>query len=202
MERIAQIISVLFHPLLIPTYAFLILFSQKAYYSLLIPYESKLRLVVLVFIITFVFPSLIVVFFISRKWISSFQMEDKNERIYPYIVTGIFFSLAYYLLKDIQISPIYHFFALGSAILVFVAFLINFLWKISIHMIAMGGITGMILGMSLMNLFNSSLILYGLIFCSGLVGFARLQLRAHSHAQVYAGYLLGLSGMLLLALFF
>lgn len=200
--KIAKVISYLFHPLLIPTYAFITLFSVNAYFSLIIPYPSKLRILLLIFIITFVFPLLIILFFRSRKMISSLQMSDRHDRIYPYIITGIFFSLAFYLIQGIQISPIFKYFALGSAILLFVAFLINFLWKISIHMIAIGGFTGMILGLSWIYLINNVLILYGCILVSGLVGFARLKLETHTNAQVYAGYFLGVFGMILLALYF
>lgn len=200
--KLAKVISYLFHPLLIPTYAFFILFSVNAYFSLIIPYPSKVRILLLIFIITFVFPVLTILFFRSRKMISSLQMSDRKERIYPFIITGVFFSLAFYFINGIQISPLYKYFALGSAILLIVAFLINFLWKISIHMIAIGGFTGMILGLSLFSIINNILLLYGCIFISGLIGFARLKLDAHTNAQIYAGYFLGVSGMLLLALYF
>lgn len=200
--KLAHAISIIFHPLLIPTYAFLILFSINAYFSLLIPYPSKLRILSLIFIITFVFPTLVILFFKSRNIISSLQMKNREERVYPYIVAGIFFSLAFYLIRIIQISPIFQYFCLGSAILLFIAFLINFLWKISIHMIAIGGLTGMILGLSFMSIINNILLIYGCFFVSGLIGFARLRLNAHSNAQIYAGYFLGLFGMVLLALYF
>lgn len=69
-------------------------------------------------------------------------------------------------------------------------------------MIAIGGLSGMILGLSLLSIINNSLLIYGCLFVSGLIGFARLRLNAHTNAQVYAGYLLGLFGMGLLALYF
>ena len=200
--KLAHAISIIFHPLLIPTYAFLTLFSVNAYFSLLIPDPSKLRILSLIFIITFVFPTLIILFFKSLNIISSLRMESREERVYPYIVAGIFFTLAFYIIRLIQISPIFQYFCLGSAILLFLAFLINFLWKISIHMIAIGGFTGMILGLSLMSIINNTLLIYGCFLVSGFIGFARLRLNAHSNAQVYAGYLLGLFGMILLALYF
>ena len=123
--KIATAISYLFHPLLIPTYAFISLFSLNAYFSLIIPFSSKLRIVLLIFMITFVFPLLIILFFRSRNMISSLQMSDRHDRTYPYVITGIFFSLAYYLIQGIQISPVFKYFAMGSVILLFVAFLIK-----------------------------------------------------------------------------
>ncbi len=200
--KIAKIISYLFHPLLIPTYAFVLLFSIKAYFSLIIPTEGKLRILLLIFIVTFVFPVMVILFFKSRNMIKSLYQLSRQERKFPYITTIIFYFFAYYLLKNVQISPIFHFFTFGATVLSMTAFVINFFWKISIHMIAIGGVIGMLIGLSFTGILGSPFWIYVAVFVAGLIGFARLQLKAHSQLQVYAGFFLGVFGMIYLALYF
>jgi len=40
------------------------------------------------------------------------------------------------------------------------------------------------------------------VFIAGIIGFARLQLNANTHAQVYSGFILGVLGMIYLSLYF
>jgi hypothetical protein len=200
--KIAKFISYLFHPLLMPTYAFLILFNIKAYFSLVIPYEGKVRIALLIFIVTFVFPTMVILFFRSRNMIKSLYQLSRQERKFPYITTIIFYIFAYYLLKNVQISPIFHYFIFGATTISMLAFGINFFWKISIHMIAIGGLIGMLLGLSFTGIISEPTFVILSIFLAGLIGFARLQLKAHTPAQVYSGFLLGIFGMIYLALYF
>jgi hypothetical protein len=135
-----------------------------------------------------------------KGMIKSIQLETRDERVFPLIITIIFFFVAYYMLRHIEVLELFHFFLIGSTLLVIIALLINFLTKISIHMIGVGGITGTLIGLSLrMNadlvvLINISLIL------SGLTGYARLKLKAHNQSQIYSGFLCGLLIMLIIFL--
>jgi hypothetical protein len=135
-----------------------------------------------------------------KGMIKSIQLETREERVFPLIITIIFFFVAYYMLRHIEVLELFHFFLIGSTLLVIIALLINFLTKISIHMIGVGGITGTLIGLSLrMNadlvvLINISLIL------SGLTGYARLKLKAHNQSQIYSGFLCGLLIMLIIFL--
>ena len=200
--KFAKIISYFFHPLIMPTYAFIVLFNLKAYFSLVIPYEGKMRIVLLIFIVTFVFPTMVILFFRSRNMIKSLYQLSRQERKFPYVTTIVFYVFAYYLLKNVQISPIFHYFIFGATVISILAFLINFFWKISIHMIAIGGLIGMLLGLSFTGIIGEPIFLILSIFMSGFIGFARLQLKAHTPAQVYSGFLLGVFGMIYLALYF
>lgn len=201
-NKVAKIISFLFHPLLMPTYSFVLLFSINAYFSMIIPIEAKWRLLLFVFILTFVFPLISIVFLYNRKMISSLYMKERKERTLPFFITTIFYFTVFYLLKGLNLSPIFQYYALGASLLVVAALVINFFWKISIHMIGIGGLLGMLIGLSIMGIINNILALFGGILIAGFIGFARLQLKNHTQAQVYGGLLLGLFGMLYLARFF
>ncbi|MBU1014561.1 MAG: hypothetical protein KKG99_16300 [Bacteroidetes bacterium] len=201
-SKIAKIISYLFHPLLMPTYAFLALFSIKAYFSLIIPIEGKIRILLLIFIVTFVFPVMVILFFRSTNVIKSLYQLSRYERKLPYVTTIAFYLMAYYLLKNVQISPIFHYFTFGATVLSMALFVINFFWKISAHMIAIGGISGMLLGLTFTGIVGNPYLVVISVFIAGIIGFARLQLKANTHAQVYSGFILGVLGMIYLSLYF
>lgn len=185
-----------------PTYAFLALFNIKAYFSLIIPMEGKIRILLLIFIVTFIFPVMVILFFRSTNVIRSLYQLSRQERKFPYITTIAFYLMAYYLLKNVQISPIFHYFTFGAAVLSMTVFAINFFWKISAHMIAIGGITGMLLGLAFTGIVGNPYLVVIAVFIAGIVGFARLQLNANTHAQVYSGFVLGVLGMIYLSLYF
>lgn len=85
--------------------------------------------------------------------------------------------------------------------LVLISLLVNYFEKISIHMLAMGGIFGTFAGLAIGFHYDLWLILFLLALASGLTGFARLKLKAHTEAQVYSGFGLGVLVMLGLFLF-
>jgi membrane-associated phospholipid phosphatase len=80
---------------------------------------------------------------------------------------------------------------LGSVISVSTAFIINLRWKVSIHMLGMGGIVGTIIGLMLRYQVDALQLVMALILLSGIVGYARLKLDAHTPLQVYVGFTLG-----------
>ena len=190
-EKIPKIISLIFHPLLIPSYLFISVFNMNSYVSLLIPTTAKFLIFSLVFIATFLFPLLIILIMKRRGLIKSLQMESKEERVYPFLLTGIFFFLSYYMLKQIQISEVFHLFLLGITILVFLSLLINFFSKISIHMVGIGGMAGALTGISIRINLDLVLLISFTILLAGFIGFARLKLKSHQPIQIYTGYLLG-----------
>ncbi|MCQ2959209.1 MAG: phosphatase PAP2 family protein [Bacteroidales bacterium] len=79
-------------------------------------------------------------------------------------------------------------------ITIFIANLITYFWRISLHTIGMGGLLGLLasfyLEEPLFYTFAIELIPFFIIL-SGLVGTSRLYLKAHTPLQIYAGYAVG-----------
>lgn len=198
--KLAKAVSFIFHPLLIPTYALIILFNLHAYFALIIPQIAKWQIIGLVFIITSILPLFFIFLLLKNGVIKSFYMHKREERNFPFIIVAIFYFLTYYLFRQIQIAPLFYFFILGATLLIITTLIINLFWKISIHMIAIGGLLGTLLGISFMFNMNIPFLILLVILCSGLIGFARLKLNSHSPPQIYAGFLTGVSIMLLLFL--
>ena len=201
-NRIAKIISVIFHPLLMPTYAYLLLLNVNAWFALVIPPQARWLILGMAFVATFCIPLLITFFLYRRKMIRSFEMVTREERALPYLMTALSFYFGYYLLNRLDISPVYPYFMIGATFLIVMTLAINFFWKISSHMVGVGAVTGLILGISWVMALNLALPLALMFLVSGMVGYARLRLNAHRPAQIYAGYMMGLlvMGGLFLAL--
>ena len=191
-QKIAKGISVVLHPLLIPTYTFLILFNLNYYFSLIIPYQVKYLILGVIFVTTFLIPVSFVLIMLRRKMIGSLNMEKREERLTPLIVTAVFISLSWYMISQLNLSRIYSLFLLGSGITIIVTILINLKAKISLHMVGIGGMLGAFIGISLRFNVDVIYIIATIILLSGFAGFARLALNSHTQSEVYKGFFTGL----------
>ena len=200
-KQFAKLISVVFHPLLMPSYALLLLFVTDYYFVLVLPTQYKYLIFSFVFITTFVMPLLMMLILLKAKMISSIQMESRKERVLPlFIVSGFFFA-TFYFLREAPQASIFNLFMLGSTILVLLSLLINYITKISVHMVALGGILGAFIGFALTFSQDIQHLIYLIILVAGFTGFARLKLNSHTPAQVYMGFLLGAGFMLSMIIF-
>lgn len=201
MKILSQIVSYIFHPLIIPTIGIFIIFNSGTYISNLIP-EAKRLIYILFFISTFLFPVLMIPFLIWQKLIKNIYVESTKERIVPMLLTLVFYYFGYYIIGTNNISGIIRAFFLASIISLTTAFFINIKWKISTHMIGLGGLVGLVLGISLRLEVNLIIILTLLILISGIVGAARLKLNSHSILQIGAGFYIGVFIVLSTILFY
>ena len=189
MKIAAKIISSIFHPLLMPVVGVLIIFNIDSYISYSIPSDLKKAVLLLIAVSTFITPLLISLLLLQRKIIKSLDMETTKERIIPYAFTIIFYVFTLFMLKRAPLHPIIFYFIIGATFSVILAFVINIKWKISAHMIGVGGLVGALIAISLsMDVYVTQYIIMALI-AAGLVGTSRLILEAHTHAQLYAGFL-------------
>jgi hypothetical protein len=199
-DKFAKVISVIFHPLLLPTYAMLILININTQHMIVLPQNFRYLTVLFVFLTSFVMPSLVFLILLKLGKITSLEMNARNERTLPLFITALFFYGTYYLLKQGPHFALFNVFMLGATLLVIISMLINLFNKISIHMVAIGGLFGTFAGFALLFRHDLTSLLYLIVFAAGLIGFARLQLKAHTSRQVYSGFVLGTVFMLSLFL--
>jgi len=195
-EKLAKIFSIIFQPLLIPTISLFLLFNLNNYIALILPVSARQIILGMVFITTFILPALMVLILYKRGIVKSFNMDYREERIIPLFITGVFYFLAYHMIRQIQIDEVYQRLFLGSAFLVLIALAVSFIWKISMHMIGMGGMLGGFIGVSQALHIDLVFLIIVISFACGLTGFSRLKLKAHSPMQVYIGFLTGLGLMI------
>ncbi len=198
LDTIARGISALFHPLIIPTLGIFILFQLNTYVSFSVSPEARRFIIVMVFVNTALAPVLAILVLKRLGYISDLMLDDRGERILPLLFSAVMFFMTYYLLRQLTLPSMIYFYVMGASLLVLLTLLISFAWKISIHMISLGGLTGLLVVTSILVNVDVSLLIIAAFLVSGLTAAARIHLRAHSPSQVYAGYLLGLSVMWLL----
>lgn len=176
-------------------------FNMNIFYTYAIPEYSRLRIVILVFITTFLFPLILNLIILRQGMISSLFLKVREERLFPFIIAAVFYYMTYLLINQLYLPDFYSLYLLGATILVLIALIINFFRKISLHMIAMGGITGLFLALSFKLLLEIPYLIITLILISGLTGYARLRLNVHKALEVYVGYFLGFAILFLIILY-
>ena len=80
---------------------------------------------------------------------------------------------------------------LGACVALIIALVINFFWKISAHMLGIGGLLGGIMGIAQIHMMNPYWAFIIVFIIAGLLGTSRIFLRKHTPMQVYAGFCLG-----------
>lgn len=189
MRRIAQILSVIFHPLIVPIYALLQMNFMPFFYG---GAETLRHVLVFGSMFVLVVPPIIWYFILYKlKVIESLKVSTRKERIWPYLFTILSYLLVgtiCYLLKvDYGFSILWA----GVTMALFLVFLINFFWKISAHATGVGSWFGMLFFLSVYNAYSLFSEIIIVILIGGLVGWARLKLEAHTSLQVLLGYTLG-----------
>jgi hypothetical protein len=174
-----------------PTYGIALLFHYSPYLSYSIDESIKLYIYAIVFISTFAIPVLISLFLLRQGMLRSLIMNERRERSLPFIVTAISFLTGYYILKQLPIPKIFYLFLLGALTSLIIALLINYKWKISLHMIGLGGIIGALFAMSQIFLINMMLPIILWILLAGLLGTIRLTLESHKPSEIYIGFITG-----------
>ncbi len=191
MRIASQLLSVLFHPLLVVLYAYALLFALGTYHAYL-PLAIKRVVLFVVAIDTVIIPLLIILLLKHLGWVSSVTLDDPRERLLPLALTVVVYVLTLYLLRRFGLSLVLLKLLLAGTLVLLSALGISAWWKISCHAMGMGGLVAFMLWASVVGLFRAPLLLLIGLALSGLLLAARLLLGAHSPAQIYTGYAVGM----------
>ena len=184
-----KIVSILFHPVFVPT---ITVFLVVKIYSNIIILENQAGIILIgTCVFSLILPLLSVFILLLTKKIDSLEMPKKEERFLPILFGSIWMILGFYFMKEIfSYAPIMKSIYLGAIYVMLIALLITKKWKISLHMLAIGGATGVFIMLEF--LFGQNLMLLLItILISGMLGYSRLSLKAHSLNQIYAGFIVG-----------
>ncbi len=191
IKTLAKVTSYLFHPIFMPTIG-VILISYSNIYTFIIPPETTRAILLLVALSTILFPLSIFGLLYFQQKITKITMPSRQERLLPLFISVIFYYATYYMLKRLYAPLFIQQFMFVAFICLTITFAIHFKWKISMHMMAFGGLTGLWTAMSyIFYLTSPSIILSALILLAGLTGSSRLVLQAHTQRQIHIGFLLG-----------
>lgn len=197
LNVIAKIISGVVHPMLMPLLGTVILINLPSPFTFEYIDQLRLNLMIIVTVCTLVLPSITIGVLKFTGAIQSVSLNEQKDRRVPFIFTGISYTICYILILRMGIpqgffpyNMVYPM-MLGGTISVVLALLVNNWFKISIHMMGIGGLAGAMIAIMYQTGLPLTGLIIGLLCLSGLTGFARLQLNAHTPAQVYTGFLAG-----------
>jgi hypothetical protein len=199
MKPINKILVLILHPLLMPTYLYICLsFFSKG----LIGQFTNSQILILstmVFITTFIMPLLIVLLQMTYQYekfsFTALLMEDSKKRVVPFIITGCFYLyLSYHIYQSWSSQLVIALVIACVGICILIAGIISRFWKISAHAIGIGGFVGFCIALNIHYLqSNLFYLLLAALVLSGVLLSARLYTQAHTSAQVYSGWIMGVS---------
>jgi hypothetical protein len=202
MKKLATFISVLFHPLLFPSYGTLLILAANP--DLFGAFGEKIHIVwlIIVFVLTFLFPVIWLLMMKKLEMISSLHLETASERIIPFVAVATFYLWTAWMFKPnvnmkIPTNIFVFYMMLGSCLAIFSSFFINIFSKISLHALGTGNLIGLMLIVIRQSPYDLRWAVPACILLAGLVGTARLFLKAHNTNQIFAGYFVGFTAQFL-----
>lgn len=193
-NRMAQMLSLFLHPLLIPT----LLFSLMATFRIdvLTPFnaENIYFLIVFVFIGTFLAPVLIISLLYFSKSISSLMLDEKMDRQKAMVASLlIYIGMAWMLYHHMKLNNFALWVFIEIVATMAVAIIITLFWKISLHSMGAAGLAMFCAFLAQKGFGNDIFYVFiGSILLGGILLSARLFLEKHTLAQIVAGYGLGI----------
>ena len=190
MKKIAPVISLLFHPLLMPTLGLFLLLNSGSYVSLLDPAAKRAILFVMA-LGTLLFPLMMMPILYYRNLVSSIRNSSREERLITQVIILILYIITFVYFVRLPLSRVIHSYVLASAITLAIVLLLGIWFRISLHTTALGGLAGLII--ALIFLYQSPLqgVLILVLLAGGLTATSGLVLGASRSVGVYVGYLVG-----------
>jgi len=191
MRFTAQLVSAILHPLCMPLLTLGLLLAVDGYLM------HRLGLFAYLFVLLFIntlAPAISLWVLKRRGVISDWDIRSRRERPLPFLIVLGHYSMAYVLVcggTAVQVPFFYRQVLLALAVAIGAAWLVTWKAKISMHMLAQGGILGVYMNVAMQDGAWNLNWVTALLLAAGAVGWSRLQLEAHTPRQVYAGYVLG-----------
>lgn len=208
----AHFFTVVGLPVFVLTYILLLMISISpfAFGANSLLDKRAMLLIIGVFVSSALIPAIGMILMKSLGFVKTWQMDDKMDRTGPYIMSGVFYLWLFKnLISGGQTPILFTAFVLGATISLFLCFFLNIFTKVSAHAAGMGGMVTMLIMLPFhWNMAGDMAPFFGFtvswpvliaigVLLAGAVGTARLVLKAHTPADLYRGYLVGIFSVLL-----
>ena len=185
----AKLLSTLFMPLYSSLWVFIGLFLFS--YMKMLPLDYKLLIVCIVYFFTIFVPTICITLFrILKKWTHR-ELSHREHRHMPYIVTLLSYATCLVVMTRMNTAMFFRGIVMAALVSQIICIIINIWWKVSTHMVGMGGLAGALNAFSILFFYNPVVPFCGLLLLSGMLGTSRIILRQHSLAQVLVGFVIG-----------
>jgi hypothetical protein len=201
MKQIARFFSYLFHPILMPIVGVIIIFNSGIYLASL-PAEVIRFSYLIVSLFGVIIPLTLFCILVYWHLLQDIEISERKERFIPTILTIISIFVLFILINRTVPIRLLRSFILSMDIVLISYLISNLKLKTSLHMLGLGGITGLISIISFLYRADLFFWLSAVLLVSGIVGSARLQLKAHNLDEIILGYFIGFCGVTGTLLFF
>jgi len=184
-----------------PFLGVVIIFKSGTYISVVDPRLMN-RALLIIFILTVILPLTIMPFYLYTRLVRKVEMKSTRERVIPYFMTFVLFYLAHFIVKKMPLDYFFSIYLFAASITVLIMLIITYFWKISAHMVGIGGFIGLVMSVTLRFGANFMIILIIAVILAGITAYSRLILASHNPSQVYSGFLLGFFIISFFCLFF
>lgn len=196
----ARVLSAVFTPFYLPVVGLIALFTFS--YLSLLPWAYKGFVLVIVWFFTIIMPTFLIHFYRRCQGWTLIELGRKERRMVPYVISIMCYLTCTYLMRQMHIPHFMGSILTTALCIQIICALINAWWKISVHMAAIGGVAGALVGFAEIFGFNPVWWLCVVFVVAGLLGTSRMILRQHSLSQVTGGFWLGAVCGAVIVLFF
>lgn len=187
-KRIPLFISVIFHPLLMPSLGVYIMLDSGTVLSLLSPVAQKIIMTAMI-TGTLAMPMAFLPFYFFRQLT---KVKDEAKRhLAPVMVAALFYYLVFRLFGSWGAPRLVQSFLIALIVNACLLVILSKRYDVSIYMNGIGVVLGLIFVMIFR--YGAHLLFYLMIviFMAGSLASARLSLNKHNSSQVYGGLFLG-----------
>jgi hypothetical protein len=199
-HRAAEFVSVFFHPLFMPLYGLLIIYSAPTLLSYL-PFNMKRAIFMMVIANNVILPISVATILYSRGVIKSIYADERRERIILLSVVFFLYTLTALLLVKIPVPTLFKAYFVSIAAVSLVSLIITTFYKISLHSAGVGGVLALAGFMIVQFEVVSMVHVVILLLVAGVVMSLRIGTGKHEPHQVWTGLLTG-GGVVALTLYF
>lgn len=195
-NHILKIVSIIFHPLIMPFLGVLFYFSKSPRF---IPDPTIKAKLFSIGILTVILPILLFYLLKTINKVNSFYLETTRERVLPLILNcAITLLILNKVLTQNEIPELYYFFVgiLYSTIACLILAILKF--KASIHMIASGGLFMFALAIGIHFKININGSIAAMCIVLGAIATSRLHLKAHTNIELVIGFFIGVIPQLIM----
>ncbi len=196
MKFIAHLVSIVFHPIFLTSFAAAVtIYANPSTFRYLdVPPDILLLRII---INTLILPALALLMLRALGFVNSLTMYEREGRTLPYIVSMFFYAwttVSFFMDKGIPDNL--RILLLGVSIGLAICFFTNvLLMKVSLHVTGATSFLVYLVGLYFQSEKDILIFIIIALLGAGLMGTARLILRAHTPKEVVAGYLVGLFSM-------
>lgn len=189
VSKLAKIVAVVFHPVLLPTLGFLLLLNSGFYFSY-ISWEAKRLIIIVVLFSTAILPLMAMsVLALSPK--IRFTFDKGGQRALPLLLSSLSYYSGYLILARLNAIPLLKVLMIAGVVVLLGLLVLSLWWRVSSHMAALGSLTGILLALSFRTGTYPFWSIIAVILASGITATSLLIINNNKLWHLEAGFALG-----------